>query len=81
LSENHSKSKRSASSVAPYIDLGLRFALAILIGTGGGYWLDSKLGTTPLFLIIGVFLGATSGFMTIYRAVYPQDSTKTKKDE
>ncbi|MFQ5825417.1 MAG: AtpZ/AtpI family protein [bacterium] len=77
----HSKLKRNSSSVAPYIDLGLRFALAILIGTGGGYWLDSKLSTTPLFLILGLFLGATSGFITIYRAVYPKDSIKTKKDE
>ncbi|MFQ5649535.1 MAG: AtpZ/AtpI family protein [bacterium] len=52
------------------MDLGLRFALAILLATGGGYWLDLKLNTMPLFLILGLFIGATSGFLTVYRAVY-----------
>jgi F0F1-type ATP synthase assembly protein I len=63
--------------VGRYFDLGLRFALAIVIGAGGGYWLDTKFQTLPLFLIIGLFLGATSGFLTIYRAVYPKNSAKT----
>ena len=75
------KSDQGLKGVAPYFDLGLRFALAIALGTGGGYWLDSKLHTLPLFLIIGLLLGATSGFLTIYRAVYKKDSTKTRNRE
>lgn len=67
--------------VASYIDLGLRFALSIAIGTGGGYWLDSKLHTLPLFLVIGLFIGATSGFVTIYRVVYSSKNTKENNSE
>ena len=61
------------------MDLGLRFALAILLTAGGGYWLDSKLHTLPLFLILGLLIGATSGFMTIYKAVYPDREKESGK--
>ncbi|NIR51388.1 AtpZ/AtpI family protein [candidate division KSB1 bacterium] len=61
--------------------MGLRFAIAIAIGVGGGYWLDSKIHTTPLFLVLGLLLGATSGFLTIYRTVYSPKSTKEEKRE
>lgn len=67
--------------VTSSLDLGLRFALAIVVGTGGGYWLDSKFNTLPLFLIIGLFIGATSGFVAIYRDVYPPKMTKEDEGE
>lgn len=59
-----------------YLHLGMEFALAIAVSVGGGYWLDTKLHTLPLFLIVGLALGMTSGFLTIYRAIY-----SPKKDE
>jgi hypothetical protein len=31
----------------PYIGLGFQLFAAILIFTGGGYWLDTQLGTLP----------------------------------
>jgi len=61
-----------------YIDSGLRFALSIVIGAGGGYWLDIKIHTKPVFLIVGLIVGVTSGFLTLYRTVYPLD--KESKD-
>ena len=73
--------KKEAVTVSGYFDLGLRFALAIILGTGGGYWLDLKFHTLPLFLIIGLFIGMTSGFMTLYRAVYPPKMTKENEGE
>ncbi|MFQ5863719.1 MAG: AtpZ/AtpI family protein [bacterium] len=81
MNDKSSDAHKSFKSVAPFIDLGLRFAIAIILGVGGGYWLDSKFHTTPLLLILGLFLGATAGFLTVYRAVYPRDSTKSGKDE
>jgi len=65
------KNRNSMQSVVPYLDLGLRFALSIALGVYLGYWLDSKLSTTPLFILLGLALGATSGFLTIYRAAFP----------
>jgi ATP synthase protein I len=48
------------------IGFGWFIALAILLGVMGGIWLDNKLGTRPLFIIIGLFLGLA---IAIYGAV------------
>jgi F0F1-type ATP synthase assembly protein I len=65
----------------PYADLGLRFAVSILIGIAGGYWLDNKFNTLPLFLILGLIFGMISGFLTLYRTVYPGDRADKDKGE
>jgi F0F1-type ATP synthase assembly protein I len=54
-----------------YIDLGLQFAVAIALCVFAGYYLDNKINTLPLFTIIGIILGATTGLLNIYRTVYP----------
>ncbi len=81
MTEDSQSRKKETVTVSGYFDLGLRFAMAIVLGTGGGYWLDSKFNTLPLFLIIGLFIGATSGFLTIYRTVFPQKMTKENEGE
>jgi ATP synthase protein I len=48
------------------IGLGWFVGLAILLGVLGGIWLDNKLGTRPLFIIIGLLLGIA---VAIYGAV------------
>jgi F0F1-type ATP synthase assembly protein I len=49
--------------------LGLSWALSTLLFLLGGWWLDRKVGTMPLFLILGAFLGASAGFYSLYRHV------------
>jgi len=55
--------------IAVYSDIGLRFALAIIVGGYLGYWLDQKLSISPLALIVGIMFGATAGFVNLYRTV------------
>lgn len=62
-----------------YLDLGLQFAIAVGLGVGLGYVLDSKFNTLPLFLILGLLLGGSAGFLNLYRAVYPKRSNKDEK--
>ncbi|MEX2182117.1 MAG: AtpZ/AtpI family protein [Gemmatimonadaceae bacterium] len=50
-----------------YAGLGLQFALAILLFLFLGQWLDRKLGTGGLFVILGVFVGAGAAFYSMYR--------------
>ncbi|NOY76591.1 MAG: AtpZ/AtpI family protein [Calditrichaeota bacterium] len=52
------------------MDLGLRLVISLLMGIFGGYWLDRKLHTLPLFLLIGFLFGAFSGFLSIYHTVF-----------
>lgn len=72
LAMKKSESKSLAAglrTVSPYIDLGMRFALAAGLGGVAGYWLDGKLHSSPLGLILGVMLGGAAGFINLYHNV------------
>jgi F0F1-type ATP synthase assembly protein I len=45
---------------------GLTWALAVLLFMGVGAWLDSKLGTAPILMVIGAFVGGAAGFYNLY---------------
>ena len=57
----------NVASAARYAGLGLQLVAAILIFLFVGNWIDRMLGTSPLFLILGVFVGAGGAFYSIYR--------------
>ena len=40
-----------------------------LVGVLIGYWVDSQLGSVPIFVLVGFLLGAGSGTVLIYRLV------------
>lgn len=42
---------------------------SILIGIFGGKWIDSMIGTFPLFLVIGLFLGLGTGVYGTIRLI------------
>jgi F0F1-type ATP synthase assembly protein I len=48
---------------------GIQLAVSILLCLYAGRWLDRKLGTDPLFLIVGVFVGAAAGMYSMIRAL------------
>ncbi len=47
--------------------VGLSFVLALVMGFGGGYWLDGWLGTRPWLAFAGFFLGLAAGVLNVYR--------------
>lgn len=55
--------------VGPYLGLGTTLAASVLAGLGGGYWLDGRLGTRPLFLLLGGTLGLGAGLYHFFRTV------------
>ena len=56
--------------------MGVQFLVAILLFLFLGKLLDSRLGTSPWLLILGVFAGATASTVAMYRRVFPPDKTK-----
>ncbi len=40
--------------------------LTIVAFALGGNWLDGRLGTKPLFVLVGVFVGFAGGFYSLY---------------
>jgi F0F1-type ATP synthase assembly protein I len=46
---------------------GVALAGALIGGLYAGQWLDRRLGSAPVFLYIGVAVGAIGGMMVLYR--------------
>jgi ATP synthase protein I len=56
-------------SPASFAGAGAQFVISILLFLYVGKWLDSKLGTAPWLLMLGVFVGAGAGFYSFYRRI------------
>jgi ATP synthase protein I len=50
-----------------YAGLGLTLVASTGLFLFLGWWLDGKLGSVPLFTIVGAFVGAGAGFYHMYR--------------
>ena len=49
--------------------IGMSFVFALVIGFGGGYWLDLTLGTKPWLSFLGFFVGLAAGVLNVYRVM------------
>ena len=48
---------------------GLEFGLSVCLAALFGIWLDGKLGTQPVMLLVFIVLGTIAGFRGLMRAV------------
>lgn len=56
-------------NISTFAGAGIQFAIAIVLFLLAGQWVDRKLGTSPAFLLIGVFIGGGAAFYGLYRRV------------
>ena len=54
--------------------LGLQFVVMILLCLYAGMWLDKKLGTAPWLLILGMVVGASTGFYVLYTVMMRENA-------
>ena len=47
--------------------LGMQFFVALIAFVYAGNWVDARMGTPPIFLLLGVFLGGGGTFFLSYR--------------
>ena len=57
--------------MARHAGVGAQFAATLVIMTLGGLWLDKRLGTVPLFLILGMLAGFLGATLALLRQVSP----------
>ena len=60
---------RGLREAAPLLGLGTTLAVTVLAGLGGGYWLDGRLSTRPVFLLLGGTLGLGAGLYHFFKIV------------
>jgi F0F1-type ATP synthase assembly protein I len=66
---NQTDPKKEELNVSTFAGAGLQFALGIVLFLFLGRWADQKLGTAPLLLLLGVFVGGGGGFYSMYRRI------------
>jgi F0F1-type ATP synthase assembly protein I len=60
---------RGGAYLVLFSEIGLSLLVTTLVGVGIGYWADTQLGTIPIFVLVGFFVGAGAGTLMIYRLV------------
>lgn len=66
-----------------FLGVGLQFAGAILLFLFAGQWLDERLGTEPWLLLLGVIVGASAGFYSLYRqlVIVPRERERRRRGD
>jgi ATP synthase protein I len=65
--ESKNQENPANSGLMRAMRVGSDLVAGIVVGTVLGYYLDRWLGTEPLFLIAGLFLGAATVFRSMWR--------------
>ncbi len=63
-----------------FIGVGWFVGISILLGVLGGLWLDDKLGTGPILVIVGLFSGLLVAFYGAYRMLLPLLNNRNNKE-
>jgi ATP synthase protein I len=61
--------------------IGFYIAASILIGILAGLWLDGKLDTRPLFIIVGLVLGLGVAVFGVYQMIRPLMTDKQDREK
>ena len=53
--------------LALFSEIGMILLVTTLAGVAAGYWVDQRLGTLPVFVLVGFLAGAGIGTVGIWR--------------
>lgn len=52
--------------LALFSEIGIVLLVTTLAGVGLGYWADTRLGTVPIFVLVGLFAGMGVGARAVW---------------
>jgi len=58
---------KASAYIALFSEIGFVLLVAVLAGVLGGYWVDQRLGTVPIFVLVGFGIGGTGGAIACWR--------------
>ncbi len=62
------------------VGVGFFIGGSIMLGVVVGLWLDSKLNTSPILVIVGLVLGIVVAFLGVYQMLLPLIGNKRNKE-
>ncbi|HEX7496451.1 MAG TPA: AtpZ/AtpI family protein [Candidatus Limnocylindrales bacterium] len=60
---------KASAYIALFSEIAFVLLVAVLAGVLGGYWLDQRLGTIPIFVLVGFAIGASGGAIGCWRLI------------
>jgi F0F1-type ATP synthase assembly protein I len=60
---------KATAYLALFSEIGFVLLVTVLAGVLGGYWLDQRLGTIPIFVLVGFGTGSVSGSVACWRLI------------
>jgi F0F1-type ATP synthase assembly protein I len=79
------ESKRVSAQVGPYLNLGMELFAAVAGFGIVGWYIDTKFGTAPVWMLVLLFLGAIGGMYNLIRAALktappsPRHTARTRR--
>lgn len=67
-----SNPSRSSGGSQRALGAGLTLAVSVGLFAYGGLWLDARLGSKPVFVLVGVLLGTVGGILHLIRVLAPE---------
>jgi F0F1-type ATP synthase assembly protein I len=64
------RNRKKLSLYLRYSSAGTQLFITLGMGVLAGYWLDEKTGLSPLFILLGTFLGFAAGFYALYMSLF-----------
>jgi F0F1-type ATP synthase assembly protein I len=58
---------KASGYIALFSEIAFILLFTVLAGTLAGYWLDQRLGTIPIFVLVGFAVGFVSGSIGCWR--------------
>lgn len=60
---------RASVYLALFSEIAITLLVTTLLGVLGGYWLDQRLGTLPIFVVVGMLAGFGLGGVGVHRLI------------
>lgn len=60
---------RASAYLALLSEIAILLLITTLLGVLSGYWLDQRLGTLPILVVVGMLVGFGLGGVGVYRLV------------
>lgn len=75
------KKRKYVNALMAYSTAGLQLAIILTLFVFGGYKLDVKYNTSPVFILLGSILGMGTGLYTLLRGLKEIDALLKKEKE
>lgn len=60
---------KATGYIVLFSEIGFVLLFTVLAGTLAGYWLDQRLGTIPVFVLVGFGVGCVSGALACWKLI------------